>query len=282
MRPLRLHITVVAALVLGLGGWLARPAMAADWTLAPADNQFGPGRQSFGYTLNPGARLHDGLVVANAGSSPLRLALHAADAWVHPADADVTVPPGRSVEVPFAVTLPDDAKPGDYMSAIVTSADGTEVRLPVRLRVGGALKPSLAIEDVRVHDTTVTYTVRNTGNATLAARRQVSVSGPFGRWAKDAGKLPDVPALLPGATWEGSAHVPGVPPSLRLTATVRLMPLLTDAAGSTAPLATVETSGHGWAVPWPAVVPPIVLLGLVVATLTIRSRRRRRPLRVAR
>ena len=182
MRPPRFHFTVVVLVVLGLGGLLARPAFAADWTLAPADNQFGPGRQSFGYTLNPGANLDDGLVVANAGSSPLQLALHAADgtlgAWVRPGEADVTVPPGKSVEVPFAVTLPRDAKPGDYMSAIVTSADGNEVSLPVRLRVGGALKPSLAIEDVQVHDATVTYTVHNTGNAILAARQKVSVSGP--------------------------------------------------------------------------------------------------------
>ena len=91
-----------------------------------------------------------------------------------------------------------------------------------------------------------------------------------------------MPALLPGATWKGSAPVPDVTPAVWLTATVTLLPLLTDAAGSTAPLAPVESSGHGWAVPWSLVATLIVLFGLFAAALTIRSRRRRRPLRFAR
>src|SRR5690349_22550880 len=100
MHPLRLRTLLLFVLVLGLGGSLARPAAAADWSLAPADNQFGPGRQAFSYTLNPGGTLEDGLVVVNSGPSPLRLALHAADgplgAWVRPGRAGVTVAPGRS------------------------------------------------------------------------------------------------------------------------------------------------------------------------------------------
>ncbi len=92
---------------------------------------------------------------------------------------DVTVGPGESVEVPFAVTLPKDAAPGDYMGGIVTSAaEGDEASIQIRLRVGGALKPSLAVENVHVDysgtsnpigkgDATVTYTIHNTGNAIL-------------------------------------------------------------------------------------------------------------------
>ena len=57
---------------------------------------------------------------------------------------DVTVAPGESVEVPFVVTLPDDAAPGDYVGGIVTS--GATSGIPIRLRVGGALKPSLSVE----------------------------------------------------------------------------------------------------------------------------------------
>ena len=91
-----------------------------------------------------------------------------------------------------------------------------------------------------------------------------------------------MPSLLPGATWRGSAPVPDVTPAVRLTATVTLLPLLTDAAGSTTPLNPVERSGHGWAVPWSLVATLLVLAGLLVAALTIRSRRRRRPLRFAR
>ena len=69
---------------------------------------------------------------------------------------------------------------------------------PLRLRVGGPLKPSLAVEQVRIDYAgtpnrsqgrrTVTYTIHNTGNAILSARQTVSVSGPFGRLAVTCGQ----------------------------------------------------------------------------------------------
>ncbi len=222
LHPPRARTAVVLLLTtLGLVGSVARPAAAADgdvpWTVKTAANNFGADRQDYGYTLNPGGRIEDGIVVVNDGATPLHLALHAANgvttrtgeldlvtkdatstglgAWVHPDRDDVTVPPGESVEVPFAITLPNDAAPGDYVGGIVTSqAQAGEVGIRIRLRVGGALKPSVSVESVRVHysgtpnplgkgDATVTYTIHNTGNAILSARQTVSVSGPFGRWA---------------------------------------------------------------------------------------------------
>jgi hypothetical protein len=214
---------------------------------------------------------------------------------VHPDRDDVTVRPGESVEVPFVITLPDDAAPGDYVGGIVTSpaqadeAGGIDVnrRVGIRigLRVGGALKPSLSVESLHVHysdtanpigkgDATVTYTIHNTGNAILTARQTVSVSGPFGRWAVAAGRIADSPPLLPGDTWKVSAPLHAVAPALRLTATVTLVPLLTDAAGSIAPLTAAKTSGHAWTVPWSLLLAIIVLCGLVVAGLAFRPRRR--------
>ena len=122
-------------------------------------------------------------------------------------------------------------------------------------------------------DATVTYTIHNTGNAILSARQTVSVSGPFGRWDVGAGTIADTPPLLPGETWKVSAPLHDVTPALRLTATVTLVPLLTDAAGSTAPLAATKTSGHAWAVPWSLLLAIIVVCGLVAAGLVFRSRR---------
>lgn len=309
--PRRLRAAVVVLLAT-LG--LTQPAAAADpWTVEPAANDFGAGRESFRYTANPGGQVEDGIVVVNPGTAALHLALSAADAvttdtgeldlvpedaaskgvgaWVRLNQDDVLIPPGESVELPFSVALPDDAEPGDYMGGIVTSraqGDGSQrVGIPIRLRVGGALKPSLALEGVHVDyadtpnplgkgDATVTYTIRNTGNAILNARQAVSVSGPFGRWDVDAGKLADSPSLLPGDTWKVSAPVHGVTPAVRLTATVSLVPLLTDAAGSTAPLTTVEASGHAWTVPWSLLVAVVLVCGLVAAGVAFRPRRRLR------
>ncbi|MFJ9583945.1 WxL protein peptidoglycan domain-containing protein [Streptomyces acidicola] len=306
--------------VLGVLGAAAGPAAAADgdvsWTVATASNDLGSGRQNYSYTLDPGARLTDGLVVANHGTTPLHLAVYTADgfttdagkldlvrkdarsrrvgAWAHADRSDVTVRPGRSAEVPFTLAVPDDAEPGDYMGGIVTSLTRpgqAEQRLGIRirLRVGGELRPNLSVEDLRVGyagtadpfgkgEATVTYTIRNTGNAILAARQAVSLSGPFGRPHADAGKIDDSPQLLPGDTWKVSVPVRDVAPALRTTGTVTLTPLLTDTSGSIAPLAATETTTHTWTVPWVLLlVLLVVLCGVVVAIRWAFRRRRGRP-----
>jgi len=158
---------------------------------------------------------------------------------------------------------------------------GAIARIPIRLRVGGALKPKLSVERVRVHfsdrigkgDATVTYTIHNTGNAILSAHQTVSLSGPFGRWKVAAGRIADAPRLRPGESRKVSVPLRGVTPALRLTAAVTLIPLFTDAAGSTAPLAATEATGQALIVPWslPAVL--VVLCWLAVALRRMRGRR---------
>ena len=65
----------------------------------------------------------------------------------------------------------------------------------------------------------------------------------------------------------------GVAPVGLLAATVTLVPLYTDPAGSTGPLAMVEHTGHGWAIPWLPVM-LVLCLGALVAVLVARKRRR--------
>ena len=207
----------------------------------------------------------------------------------------MTVRPGESIELPFAIAVPKGAAPGDYMGGLVTSpAQGggandaaRRAGIRIRLRVGGALEPSLAVEGVHVGyshapsplgkgEATVAYTIRNTGNAILTARQAVSVSGPFGRLTEHARTIADSPPLLPGDTWDVSVPLDGVAPAVRLTAHVTLVPLLTDAAGSTSPLAATEAAGHAWAIPW-ALLALVVLVGGLVATGIAFRRRRRNP-----
>ncbi|MDN3357712.1 hypothetical protein [Actinomadura sp. DC4] len=303
---------VVLLTVLGLLGAGAGPAAAADapWTVSTASNDFGSGRANYAYTLDPGGELKDGLVIANHGTAPLHLAVYAADgfttkagrldlvaegarsakvgAWVRPARPDVTVEPGGTAEVPFTVALPGDAVAGEYMGGIVTSPvrageAGGRLGIRIRLRVGGDLRPALSVTDPRVRysgtpnpfgkgDATVAYTIRNTGNAILTARQAVSVSGPFGRLRLRAGKVADSPPLLPGDTWKVSVPVHGVTRAVRLTATVTLTPLITDAAGSTAPLTGVTATAHHWTAPWALLLVLVALCATAVAVL----RRRRR------
>jgi hypothetical protein len=308
-------LLLLAAFALVAPGGAAAADASLPWTVRAAANDFGANRPAYRYTIDPGGKLEDGLVVVNHGAAPLRLAVYAADgfttdtgrlgldsegaasttvgAWVRPGRDEVTVRAGEAVEVPFAIAVPRHAAPGDYMGGLVTSASagaadetgGERVSIPIRLRVGGPLEPSLAVESVHVGyshpagpfskgDATVTYTIHNTGNAILTARQKVSVSGLFGRWAA-AARVPDSPALLPDETWDVSVPVHDVVPALRLAATVTLVPLLTDAAGSTAPLAATEGSGHAWAVPWALLAAVALVGGLAAAGVVVALRRRR-------
>jgi Bacterial protein of unknown function (DUF916) len=318
--PVRTTIAFLLALlsfgVLGTGS-----AVAADddvaWSVRTASNHYGSDRQNYAYTLNPGGTIHDSLVVSNHGKQPIDLAVYAADgfttdsgqldllledgdsigvgAWTHAGKKTVTIAPDKSVTVPFTVTVPKNATPGDYLGGIITSLtqQGTggginvdrRLALKVRMRVGGALDPSLAVEGLHVDysgtanpfgtgDATVEYTVHNTGNAILTAGQAVSVSGPFGQLGVDADGVADTPELLPGDRWEVSVPVHGVRPAVRLASTVTLTPLLADASGSTTPLDTVDATAHAWTFPW-ALLLFLVVLAAAAAVAVFLVRRRR-------
>ncbi|MFE3162528.1 WxL protein peptidoglycan domain-containing protein [Streptomyces sp. NPDC059224] len=314
-------LTLLAALV--VTGPLTVPAEAAGgdvtWTVRTAPNSYGSDRSSFAYSVNPGGRIDDAMVVANRGKDPLTLSVYAADgyttdtgqldlltrdkksvgvgAWLHADRTSVKVAPGRTVRIPFSVTVPGNATPGDYVGGLLTSlkqpdaAAGINVdrRLGIRvkLRVSGALRPRLAVEDLSVdyHGTanpfatgeaTLTYTVHNTGNTVLSARQKASLSGPFGWLKAKAGAVAATPDLLPGERWKVTVPLHGVAPAVRLTAAVTVTPLLTDASGSVSPLAPVRATAGGWAVPWTLLVVIVVLAAAGTAWLLLARRARAR------
>ncbi|MBF9131507.1 DUF916 domain-containing protein [Plantactinospora sp. S1510] len=311
--------------VFAVTGLTAGPAQAADgdvaWTVRTASNSFGADRSSFSYAANPGGMVEDAMVVANHSAVPLDLAVYAADgfttdagqldllakdgrslgigAWVHATGGKVRIQPGKTADVPFKVTVPANATPGDYVGGIVTSltqpdaAEGINVdrRLGIRikLRVGGELKPNLAIDDLHVNydgsanpfgkgDATITYRIHNTGNTTLSAQQTLSVSGPFGWLRVEAGEIASPPDLLPGESWNVTVPVHGVAPALRLAATATLTPVLTDPSGSTTSLEPVRATTHGWAAPWPLLLLLVVLVVLAAGAFLLarRSRLRRK------
>jgi hypothetical protein len=329
MHPSRCRTTTVGAALalfaaLGLLTVVTGPAGAADsdvpWTVRTAANSFGPDRPNYSYTVNPGGQVDDALVVTNRGTTPLDLAVYAADGyttrtgqfdltaagapqngvgdWVHAGQDHLTVEPGKTVQVPFTVNVPDDARPGDHLGGIVTSltqadAAGVDVdrrlALRIRLRVSGTLEPRLSVEHLKLDfagranpvdkgDAVLRYTIHNTGNTVLAARQRATVSGPFGRWKVSAARSADSPELLPGETWTVSVPIHGVTPAGRLTARVTLTPLLTDAAGSINPLSTINTTTRMWTIPW-ALLPIVVLCAAVMAITGSRRHHRTTRLR---
>ncbi|MBZ4486293.1 DUF916 domain-containing protein [Microbacterium sp. cx-55] len=327
-RRVRRAILIGAATIAAAASLLTVPAAFADtadevtWTVRTASNERGDSRTSFGYTVEPGSSVSDGIVITNRGAQAVELDLYAIDgytsddgqlallvageeshgvgAWVTPDNDHITVGPGQVATVPFTVSVPQNATPGDYAGGVVTSltvpdqAAGVNVdrRLAVRLdlRVGGELAPSLSVDDVHVAwnggwnpfvggDATLTYTLHNTGNVSASAAQTAQVSGLFGMFPTDADAVDPTPTLLPGEEWTQTVTVRDVPAVVLLTATATLTPLVTDAAGSTAPLDAVTASATGWAVPWTLLI--LVLLLAVAAVLFFRGRRGRKRARDA-
>ncbi|MCX5207912.1 DUF916 domain-containing protein [Kitasatospora sp. NBC_00240] len=155
-------------------------------------------------------------------------------AWGKPEHDVVTTPAHSSLTVGFTLTVPQDAAPGDHVGALVAVDDRVRpgsgsylgiqrgVGARIYLRVDGPQRPGLAVEDVRfaAHnpptgwvgggDSTVSYTLRNTGNVKLDPRVSLKVDGLF-VGGPAARQLTDVPPeLLPGQqvkvteSWSGA------------------------------------------------------------------------------
>ncbi|WP_448059557.1 WxL protein peptidoglycan domain-containing protein [Cellulomonas hominis] len=309
-----LLLVALAATVLAT----APTATAADdtltWSVRPVATDGAEQRANFAYEADPGEVLTDGFAITNYGDETLVLRVYAADAfttssgqldllpageastdlgrWVALGQDEVTVAPGAVVEVPFTVTVPADARPGDHTGGIVTSfvttQAGTTVSLDRRLgsrmhlRVSGELTPALTVSEpvVTYHQSanpfgastaTVRYTVTNTGNARLTATEQVTVSGVGGVATATA---PDgtLPELLPGGSLDREVQVAGVWPLVRAAAEVTLLPEAVGIGGGT--VAPVAAAGSVWAVPWAllAVVALVVVASVWGPGLVARRR----------
>lgn len=312
---------LLATGILGAGILGATPAIAATdsltWGVRTADGDLGAGRQNFAYTLAPGQSMSDSLVISNHGDDPLALTVTTADgftttsgtldlvtadtesvavgAWMQATTKNVEVKPGDTLDVPFTVTVPADATPGDYAGGIVTalpqpvqeSGIAVDRRLGIRvhLRVSGELAPELSVGDIAIDyggnplpfaagSADVSYTVTNSGNVRVAAGQRVALSGPFGLFAAEGEDVPAVPELLPGESWTTTTHVAGVVPAFWLGATVVLEPELPAVSGSTPGIAAVTATGATAAVPWTGLVLVLVVIGAPILLVIVRRRRR--------
>lgn len=288
---------------------------ALTWGVAPSGRNGPDGRAAFTYKLDPGADLTDHVGVSNYSDQPATVDLYASDAFTTPAGgfdllpADrqptdvgawvvfdpqhrrLVLPPRSRVDVPFRLSVPRDATPGDHAGGIVTSiagagadSDGNRVRVDRRvgarvyLRVTGDLAPALTVERLDARHTgvanpfaggtvTATYRVRNTGNVRLTGRPRVAAAGPFGILGRTA-DAPDLPEILPGGEYTATVEVRGVAPLFRLGVELDLTPVAVNTA---VPVRTAGSDTAVWAWPWSQAL----LLALIGGAAWLFLRRRR-------
>jgi len=329
MSNSRRRSAAVLALVIGAG--IAGPTVARaqapvtappgatvdSWAVTPSGtNPNEPGdRPALTYDVAPGTTMKDSVTIFNYGTSQLTFRVYPTDAfnnpqggfdlltgdkepsdagrWVSVAQGNITVPSRTSLVMPFTLSVPADARPGDHAGAILASStaegrdsEGRVVNLDRRtgtrlyVRVAGPLEPGLVVQKVETvyHSRTnplrgsvdVTYVVRNVGNVRLGAHQLLELKNPVGRRMKKAVPA-DLSEVLPGNSVTVHAHFDGVTAAVRLTAkaTLTRFPVGDPLAGDGG---RPSGAGHTWAIPW------ALLTAVVALTLAWWARKRfRRP-----
>jgi uncharacterized membrane protein len=314
-----LRRSAVAALALSALLLSAAPPAHAEqpegdvtWMVRPSDGIGEDGRSWIELELNPGDTVEEHLLVRNLSLTPVTFHLSAADGyftdtgrfnmltsdkesvdagtWVEIQDT-VEVPAGADVIVPFTLTVPDDATPGDHPAGVaagIRSGSDDEVGIESRVgfrvmtRVAGELDPGVSAEASASYSGSwhpfepgrldVAYTVENTGNTRLSIAPRISVSALFGlvSFAADG---PAIDEIAPGESRSSSVSFPSVWPlfvhavDLQATATAVSDDL---ALGSVSP---GTASSSTVAVPWTQLA--VLVIAVLLLWALWRGHRRR-------
>ncbi|GAA1917864.1 hypothetical protein [Streptantibioticus ferralitis] len=259
-------------------------AALGGWTAAPAGD-----RPYFYLESGPGTVLRDTVSVANTSGRPERFTLYGVDGhltakgslavrsaadskdsgtWTRFASSSVNVPARTRADVPFTVTVPGTAPPGDHPAAIVVEdSAGQRATVPVHLRVTGPALAALGVEDLAVvrtvHGTEIRYVLVNRGNTPLTPSAAVRADGLFGTsLRRPARRLAVLPPGQRARIAERWPHPPALDRvRMRVTAT---------ADGRTTAVGTASYT----AVPWALVGGVCAGGGCVAVPLLVRRRSR--------
>ncbi|GAA1960464.1 WxL protein peptidoglycan domain-containing protein [Agromyces allii] len=313
-------LVAVAGLAAGLAG--AAPAVAEEgapvsWSVTPADATGPDGRVSVEHPIDPGAEVQDHFAVRNLGEEEVAFRLSAADGYYNdngrfdmlPSDQEstdagtwidvpesVTVPPGGTVVVPFTITVPEKAEPGDHAAGIAASVlsvkqgDGAGVGVESRVgfrvmtRVTGVLAPAFSVTKVvtdyntswnpiRPGSIDVSFDVVNEGNTRLAVAGVLEIAG---RSIAFPGENERAQEVLPGESRSFSLAVGQVWPLLALPGEIELAPTVTTVGGEQTTVAPSSIGVFVWAVPWPQLLVVLGIVLIVMALLWRRGRSKRR------
>lgn len=283
---------------------------AVTWSVRPGDLDGEDGRSWVEWDADAGDELTEHMVVTNHGDTDVEFQLSAADGYftdtgrfnMLPSDEEsvaagtwidlpehVSVAAGDAEVVPFTVTVPDNATPGDHPAGVAASirstGDGTvgvesRVGFRVMTRVAGELNPQLAVDasgsyageanPFSAGSVDVAYEIENTGNTLVRAEPEIVLTGPFGigtqRIAGD-----EIVELAPGETRRGTVRASSAWPLIAYDARVTATPMpVSDEQGfDAAEPAAAEASIL--AMPWSQLV--VLALALVLVIWRVQRRR---------
>ncbi|NQX26215.1 DUF916 domain-containing protein [Microbacteriaceae bacterium VKM Ac-2854] len=312
----RASAALILALVVSAGALAPVASAAADsagWSIGPTAAADGGTRANFDYAVDPGTSVTDAITVRNDGATALALRIYPADAfttregnidvltsgtasadagtWIALGTSTLTLDPGEAQSVPFTVTVPADARPGDHPAGIVTSlvTDDAAAQVQVdrrlgsrmQIRVSGELVPAVEVSDPQVSFSgswnplavgfvSVGYTLQNTGNTRVTAIADAVVAGPFGIVPVNSAPV-QLPEVLPGSTIDVSERLDGIGALLWLTGAVQVQPSSVGFGAAT--LDPVRAEFTVPAVPFAALLILLAVAGVAVVVLLLARRR---------
>lgn len=287
-------------------------APSTVWSLTPASQEDEDDRVSFRFDVPPGESVEDAVELTNFSAQEATFTLEAADGivsdagvfdilppgqeneaagqWIELDQQEVTIPADETVTVPFTLTVPENATPGDQpagIAAAVSTGDSEDVSMVSRvgtrihLRVDGDIMPTLAVNDMNIDyeqnwnpfapgTATVTYTVANEGNVRLGAEQALHSAGPFG--IVEADEQPEsIREVLPDDQTQVQVEQ-DVWPLFALNSTVELDPQIVGEDEIDAELTAGSGETTAAAIPIPQL---IIMLILVVLIWWLVSRKKR-------
>lgn len=288
-----------------------------SWALGPAgsDDPNQPSdRTTLAYTAAPGSVINDAVTLYNLGNVDLDFTVYATDAvntddgtvellskdeapdgvgsWVYVGLDDVTLAAGRQATIPIQIVVPDDARPGDHIGAVLassrTSGAGDEgvVALDrrtatlIQLRVDGPVAAELAITELESDfdnsvsplggSMTVSYMIENRGDVSVSGVSNVTVGGPFGLAEQSLAPL-QFRTLLPGESIAVTAEVDDVVATGVVVTSVEIVP---DPSGDDIALEPVSSTTRSFAPPLGVLLLMLAVLFGVLAVRAIKRHRR--------
>lgn len=299
----------------------AQEKSSLTWSVRPSPRENEGNRPNYLFDVEGGDVIEDSIRVRNFGKTPLVLTLYASDArstetgaidllpageeprdvgsWIELAESELRIKPEEFLDIPFTMTVPENAESGDHVGGIVTSyivpgsdQNGQPVKLDRRLgsrvqvRVAGELKPGLTITEFESSyggtvnpagqgDMTVTYTVTNTGNVRMSAQQILDVDGPLGLTGIKVSLNP-MPELLPGNSLTMTSKVSGVWPVLRAKSELEVRPVPTRPGDNFPALQSALAAGGTWTIPWTLLLLLVVLVGSTAGIIVVRRQSKER------
>ena len=309
-----LTILVLAVCSLTLPAPTAHAEDTVGISISPVDQKGATtGRTRFSYKADPGQVVSDQVKVSNVGTTTLEVTVFAADAYnddngdfaLKPTaeksvgaaawtafsgkpQVKLTLARGESKVVPFTVTIPKDATPGDHTAGVLASATtpgqvAVERRIADRMyvRVSGKLQPALTISSFgATHHSgvnplagsiTVAATITNTGNVALEGVTTLTATTWFGLSVGQLSRK-ELREILPGNTVTVNLEIAGVPQVGFANVKLLLQSGISGDAPDPGPLPVFQRETFVTAIPWVGLGVIVLVVG---AVLFLRWRRRR-------